>query len=129
MELDEATALNAYARAINGLSIGPLEGILASDFHYASQQVFGEITSKQEFLDYLGAKLRSVADSGGAVFAEIGQIDAYGRERPCVVLAQGDTNNLVAYVLAEVANGEVQRLDLCVVPSPDAAVRSGIYPR
>jgi hypothetical protein len=47
---------------------------------------------------------------------------------PCVVLAQGDKENLVALVLAEVEGDLISRLDMCIVPTPQSAVRSGEYP-
>jgi hypothetical protein len=43
-------------------------------------------------------------------------------------MAQGDKDNLLAVVLAEVEDGLIKRLDLCGVPSPRSARRSGEYP-
>jgi hypothetical protein len=47
---------------------------------------------------------------------------------PCVVLAQGDKENLVAVVFAEVKGDFIERIDLCVAPTPQSAKRSGEYP-
>ncbi|MEN9314567.1 MAG: hypothetical protein RIS35_960, partial [Pseudomonadota bacterium] len=44
------------------------------------------------------------------------------------VMAQGDKDNLTAVVLAEVEEGKIKRLDLCGVPSPHSARRTGDYP-
>ena len=47
---------------------------------------------------------------------------------PCVVMAQGDKDNLLAVVLAKVEDGMIKRLDLCGAPSPHSARRTGEYP-
>lgn len=120
-------AVRAYAAMMNSLDVAEIEPYLAEDFHYASQWVFAEISSKQEYLDYIRPKLEAVRASGETVWAEIGSRD---REvpAPCVVLAQGAKDNLVAVVIAKVANGKIARLDMCGAPSPWSARRSGVYP-
>ena len=125
--LDLETALRCYATMMNTQCIGAIQSYLADDFHYASQWVFAEITSKQEYLDYIAPKLNAIRSSGAEVFAEMAYLD---REMPgpCVVLAQGYAENLIALVFAQVANGKIVRLDLAGAPSPRAARRSGVYP-
>jgi hypothetical protein len=46
----------------------------------------------------------------------------------CVVMAQGSKDNLVATVLAEVNDGSIKRLDMCLIPQASAAARVGEYP-
>lgn len=120
-------ALRAYASMMNTGDVRMLEPLLADDFHYASQWVFAEIESKAEFIDYIKPKLEAVKASGRRAWAEIGHLD---REfpGPCVVLAQGERDNLVALVLAKVEAGKVKRLDLCGAPPPHSARRNGEYP-
>lgn len=127
--MTDEDALRAYAKTMNTLNIEPLEKVLVENFHYSSQNVFSELTSKAEFLDYLESKLATIIRSGATVYAELGTVFAYGRQQPCVVLAQGDQTNLVALVLATVESGQLSRLDLCILPTPGAAQRSGEYPR
>ena len=43
-------------------------------------------------------------------------------------MAQGGKDNLLAVVLAKVEDGKIKRLDLCGVPSPHSARRTGDYP-
>lgn len=128
MKLTEFTALQAYARMMNTMSTESLEPLLAEDFVYESQNVFQALESKQEFLDYMVPKLKTIARAKATVYAEMGTVAAYGREQPCVILAQNEKNNLVGIVLAKVAGNKLKRLDLCVVPPPEAAERSGEYP-
>ena len=127
-ELTEEQGLRAYAHAMNALDLSPLREILAEDFHYASQMVLSELASKAEFLEYLAGKLETLRKSPGQVFAEMGTVYAYRGKQPCVILAQPAKEDLVAIVLARVAGGKLVRLDLCVVPPPQSATRSGEYP-
>ena len=128
MELTEKTALRAYAKMMNTMSAEPLTLLRADDFVYESQMVFQPLESKQAFLDYITAKLDTIRQSGATVYAEMGTVAAYGRDQSCVILAQNDKTNLVALVLAKTHEGKLKRLDLCIVPPPATADRSGEYP-
>jgi hypothetical protein len=112
---------------MNTLDASHLEPFLADDFHYASQWVFAEIESRSAYLEYIVPKLDAIQKSGGAAWAEMGWLD-HEFPGPCVVMAQGDKDNLLAVVLAKVEDGKIQRLDLCGAPSPHAARRTGEYP-
>ena len=120
-------ALRAYAAMMNTLDSSKLEALLAENFHYASQMVFSEIESKQEYMAYIKPKLKAVRSSGDKVWAEMGRLDD-DFTGPCVVLAQGDKENLVAVILAEIEGDSISRIDMCIVPTPRSAVRSGEYP-
>ena len=128
MEMTEEDALKAYARMMNTLDVRHVEHMLADDFRYASQMVLEEITSRVSFLDYVGQKLEAIAASDDLVYAEMGVLGEEFGKRLCVVLAQGDREILIATVLAEARGGLITRLDVCVVPSPQSAVRTGDYP-
>jgi hypothetical protein len=120
-------ALKAYASMMNTLDSSKLEPLLAADFHYESQMVFSEIKSKQEYLDYINPKLETVRASGTKVWAEMAILtDSFSS--PCVVLAQGGKENLVALVLAKVKGDFIERIDMCIVPAPQSAKRSSEYP-
>ena len=127
MSLTKEQALRAYATMMNTLDVSCLAPLLADDFHYASQWVFAEIESRSAYLEYIVPKLDAIRKSGAAAWAEMGWLD---REfpGPCVVMAQGDKDSLVAVVLAEVVGGKIKRLDLCGAPSPHSARRTGDYP-
>ena len=125
--LDIETSLRAYASMMNALDSSKFESLLSDDFHYASQMVLAEIESKQEYLDYINPKLEVVRASGTKVWAEMA-ILTHSFPGPCVVLAQGDKENLVALVLAKVKSDQIERIDMCIVPTPQSAKRSGEYP-
>lgn len=128
MPLTEETALRAYARMMNTLNADYLEPLLAEDFTYESQHVFQPLETKQDFLQYIRPKLVTIQQANATVFAEMGTVAAYGKNQPCVILAQNSRTNLVALVLAKVEDEHLKRIDLCIVPQPQAAKRSGDYP-
>ncbi len=128
MPLSEETALRAYARMMNTLNEELLEPLLADDFTYESQHVFQPLESKQAFLDYIRPKLITIQQAKATVFAEMGTVSAYEKNQSCVILAQNDRGNLVGLVLAKTDGNKLNRLDLCIVPPPQAAKRSGEYP-
>lgn len=120
-------ALWAYAKMMNTLDVGHLAPLLAPDFHYASQWVFAEISTSADYLDYITPKLRTIRDSGTYVRAEMGYLE-HGFPGPCVVLAQGGPQALVAVILAQVRGKQIARIDMCGTPSPYSVARTGIYP-
>lgn len=128
MPLTVETALRTYARMMNTLNAELLEPLLADDFTYESQHVFQALESKQAFLDYIRPKLITIQQAKATVFAEMGSVSAYGKNQSCVILAQNDRGNLVGLVLAKTDGNKLKRLDLCIVPPPQAATRSGEYP-
>ena len=128
MILTETAALQAYAKMMNTLSADSLKELLADDFVYESQMVFQALESKPAFLDYIEPKLHTIRNSDAPVYAEMGTVTAYGKNQSCVILAQRDKANLVALVLAKVDGDRLKRLDLCILPSPQTAERSGEYP-
>lgn len=126
--LNIETALRAFASMMNTLDSSKLEPLLSNDFCYSSQMVLAEIKSKQEYLDYINPKLEVVRTSGSKVWAEMAMLKN-SFPGPCVVLAQGDKENLVALVLAKVKGDEIERIDMCIVPTPQSTTRSGEYPQ
>lgn len=122
-------ALRAYAAMLNTLDPSRLAPYLAKDFHYASQNVFAEIESSAEYLAYMQGKfetLRACAPDR-AVKAQMGRLTSVFPGDPCVIVEQG--GEVVANVLVRVADGLIQRLDLCsVAPAPGSAIATGEYP-
>lgn len=123
--LSKEDALRAYAAMMNSLDAKDFAPLLADNCHYESYWVLAELGSKREFLAYMTAKLQTLRASGKTVWAELGHC-FWG---PCVVLAEDGQDNLVATVVVEVEGDKIKRMDLCGVPSPYLASRTGEYPR
>ena len=126
--LSKQDALRAYARMMHHLSVDHIEPLLADDFHYTSQWVFSELSSKQQYLDYIRPKIGTIKSAGRRVWAELSVLQHSYPDEPCLVIAQDEKDNLVATVLVKVAEGKIQRFDMCMVPPPQSARRTGEYP-
>jgi len=121
-------ALQFFAAMMNTLDSKSLEPYLADNFSYSSQKVFAELVGKDAYLDYINHKFMAIRSTGVLVFAEIGELRVSHPIGPCVLIAQGSKENLVATVLAEVSDGLIQRFDMCIIPTVQSVTRSGIYP-
>ncbi len=131
-QLTEKEALSIYAKMMHTLDSSEFESFLSddfsySDFSYSSQKVLTDMNSKDEFIEYIRPKLETIKKTKSPVYAELGVCPAYGHT-DCLVMAQGDKSNLLGVAYASVNEGKICSLALCIVPTPDSAERSGIYP-
>jgi hypothetical protein len=126
-QLTELAALRAYAQMMNTLETVCLAPILADDLRYNSQWVFSEMIGKQDYLDYMQGKFEKIASSGSRPYAEIGELSEYPFGH-CVIMAQDSPDNLIGTVLIRIRDGLVSNIDMCAVPDPRAAKRTGEYP-
>ena len=125
--LTEKQALSIYARLLHSLDSSEFESFLSEDFSYSSQKVLTDMNSRDEFIEYIRPKLETIKKSKSPVYAELGVCPAYGHT-DCLIMAQGDKSNLLGVAYASVDEGKICSLALCIVPTPDSAIRSGIYP-
>ena len=126
-QITEKEALSMYAKMLHTLDSSEFESFLSEDFSYSSQKVLTEMNSKNEFIEYVRPKLETIKKSKSPVYAELGICPAYGHN-DCLIMAQGDKSNLLGVAYASVDEGKITGLSLCVVPTPDSAERSGVYP-
>jgi len=125
-QLSVEEALRAYARMMHNLSADYLEPFLADDFHYSSAWVEEVLTTKKRYLDYIRPKLESIRCSGDRVWAEMSWLpDSRGSY---LVMAQGDQENIVGTVWAQVEGGKIKRIDMRQADCIDTLGRSGEYP-
>lgn len=132
--LTKKMAATLLARAWNNLDVSILEPYIAEDIIYWSQQVLTDMTGKKAVIEYLTDKMDKIRNSAETkIFAELGETKPYpmasNPPEPCVVLAQGDKNNIDALVLLKIESGKINSIALCSdAPHPSTARRSGEYP-
>ena len=126
-QLTEKDALSIYAKMMHTFDSTEFESFLSEDFSYSSQKVLTDMNSKDEFIEYIRPKLESIKKTHCSVYAELGFCPAYGHT-DCLIMAQGDKSNLLGVAYASVDKGKISGISLCIVPTPDSAERSGIYP-
>ena len=128
-DISRLDAARSYAKAWNTLDASVLESMLDERIKLESQHVLTPLVGRDAVLDYLAAKMETIRKAGlsACVFAELG--DVYGPDlQPCVIVAQGEIDRLEAVVLFKVSGAAITRIDICVVPDPHSAKRSGEYP-
>ena len=137
---EEIEAVYLYAEAWNRLDSSIVQSRLASDVRYSSQNVFEELEGQKEVARYIDRKMNTIRQSPESkVFAEVAfygdqesqnlQGANRSKKKPCVLMAQGETDNVVGVVLLTMNNEKVQQIDLCTVaPRPSDATRTGKYP-
>jgi len=129
IDLDfENHCARTYAVMWNTLDPSLIRPVAADGIVHEAQQVLTPLVGRNKMMAYLERKMEAVRDEMDCfqVFAEIGEF----QERPCIIVAQGDRENLVGVVLFEVKNGKLSRIDLCsVLPRPEQTIRTGVYPR
>ena len=126
-QITEKEALSIYAKMMHTLDSSEFESFLSEDFSYSSQKVLTDMNSKDEFIEYIRPKLEVIKKTKSSVYAELGVCPAYGHT-DCLIMAQGDKSKLLGVAYASVDEGKISGLSLCIVPTPDSAIRSGIYP-
>ena len=126
-QITEKEALSIYAKMMHTLDSSEFESYLSEDFTYSSQKVLTDMKSNDEFIEYIRPKLETIKKTNSSVYAELGVCLAYGHS-DCLIMAQGDKSNLLGVAYASVDEGKICSLALCIVPTTDAAERSGIYP-
>ncbi|MDQ0319685.1 hypothetical protein QO002_001823 [Pararhizobium capsulatum DSM 1112] len=127
MTLTVKDALRAYARMLNTCDLEPLSPFLSDDFRYTSQMVLTSIGSKADFLTYMREKLDVIRGRDDRPVAEMGYLPAMFN-RPCLVLSERDSNTAICTVLTEVSNQKLVQIDLCLIPTPGSAKRTGERP-
>lgn len=69
--MEERKFLEKLAEAYQTYNASVIEDYLADDMHYASMWVFHEMTSKDEYLDYLKGKLETMKRTNTKIEFEI----------------------------------------------------------
>jgi hypothetical protein len=124
----EKDAAIAYAKAWNRLDYTYLENYLAVDVVNESQYVLEPVKGKTNYIKFIKSKMANLKtrSSDYRVFVQLANVrDSLGIKRDCVVLAQGDEQYLVLF---ETQNGKIKRIDLCLVPNHDSALKTEYYP-
>ena len=139
--MNESELVELYAKTWNTLNPAIIEPYLADDVVYESQLVFDPLIGKKAVFDYLQGKMQTIKQTRykSDVYAEIGhcgsqdgnkvQVLSASAFRPCVLMAQGNPDKIIALILLETDAGKIKRIDLCTIaPHPSTATRTGEYP-
>jgi len=120
------TALSAYARMINTMNVSHIADLLSDNFQYKSQLVLNDISCKADYLTFINATLKAIADSEINVEAEPGR---YGHLGDCVIVRRGDSMSIPDVILAKVEKNHLTLLEVIIAPNIEQIKRSGLFPK
>ena len=131
--MTEEEACRIYASAWNRLSPDDLVTALDEHVRYSSQSVFSDVQGKEQVAEYFRNKMATIRSTPGAsVFAQLAETQPYpmypNPPRPCVVVAQGNPEDLVATVLFTVSTAKIVAIDMCLIPPPHTVRLLGEFP-
>lgn len=127
MNITEKDAAVEYAKAWNKLDCANFLKLLDKNAHYESQYVFEKLTDKNSISNYLKNKIKTIRKSSIEIYAEIGNTQSDFTGRDCVLIAQGDKEEIKIVVVFEVNNNKIIRYDACM-PELFNVGRTGFYP-
>lgn len=104
METREVEFLNKLAEAYTNYDASVIEEYLADDMHYASMWVFHEMTSKDEYMNYLRGKLETMKKAGSKFNFRI--VDGSQHEKGLMV------DDQAGFVVDFDDNGKVKLLNI-----------------
>ena len=106
----EELFLNKLAEAYQTYDASIVEDYLADDMHYASMWVFHEMTSKQEYMDYLTGKLQTLKKNG--VRMEFQIVQGRMHEKALLVMNNEASEGRYGFVADFNEEGKVKMLNI-----------------
>ena len=106
----EELFLNKLAEAYQTYDASIVEDYLADDMHYALMWVFHEMTSKQEYMDYLTGKLQTMKKNG--VLMEFQIVQGRMHEKALLVTNNEAPEGKFGFVVDFNEEGKVKMLNI-----------------
>jgi hypothetical protein len=108
----EELFLNRLAEAYQTYDASIVEDYLADDMHYASMWVLHEMTSKQEYMDYLTGKLQTLKKNG--VRMEFQIVQGRMHEKALLVTNDEASEGRYGFIADFNKEGKVEMLNITV---------------
>lgn len=108
----EELFLTKLAEAYQTYDASIVEDYLADDMHYASMWVFNEMTSKEEYMDYLTGKLQTMKEHGVQMNFQI--VNGRMHEKALLVTNDEASEGRYGFIADFNKEGEVEMLNITV---------------
>ena len=130
---DKLRAARAWAKAYNAFDLTDLEPLIAENIRYTSMWVFQDLVGRENYLDYLRAKLDAIRNSGARVTAEVAETrpyPMYQMDEELGVYARQESGETIheAVVLFSTSDGRITEIVMGFVPIPSTVLRTGEVP-
>lgn len=107
----EEDFLNKLAEAYTTFSISPIQDLITDDFSYSSLWVWGELKSRESYLDYLKRKLESMKKAN--VNNRFLMMYCNRSGVPVLLLSQKtEAGDRGVFVVTKTENGKIKELNL-----------------
>ena len=108
----EELFLKKLAESYQNYDASIIEEFLADDMHYASMWVFHEMTSKDEYLNYLTGKLQTLKKHG--VKMEFQMVQGMMHEKALLVTNDEASEGKIGFIADFNEEGKVKMLNITV---------------
>lgn len=107
VHLNQKQLVEKVALCWQNLNVDILEPFLDKDFHYSSDAVFYEMSSRQEYVDYLRAKFDTLKRSSNPLHVQMGRME--NSDNFALLLHQGAYNQSLLLTV-EATNGRIKSM-------------------
>ena len=107
VHLSQRQLVEKVALSWQNLDVNFLEPFLDNDFHYTSDAVFYEISSRREYVDYLRGKFETLKRGSNPIHVQMGRMD--NSDNFALLLHQGAYNQSLLLTI-EAMNGRIKSM-------------------
>ena len=104
LHLSQRQLVEKVALSWQNLDVNILEPFLDNDFHYASDAVFYEMSSKREYVDYLKGKFETLKRGSNPIHVQMGRME---NSDTFALLLHQDAYNQSLLLTVEAINGRI----------------------
>jgi len=125
--LTEKDAATEFARAWNNLDSTNFLKLLDENAIYSSHWVISDMEGKSNISEYLIRKMEVVSNEASVVKAELGTATISDHGRDCVIMTQGENDEVITAVVFKVNEGKIISYHM-TEPEFYWPKRSGVFP-
>ena len=107
VHLNQKQLVEKVALCWQNLDVNILEPFLDKDFHYTSDAVFYEMSSRREYVDYLRCKFETLKCGSNPIHVQMGRME--NSDNFALLLHQG-ANNQLLLLTVEAMNGRIKSM-------------------
>lgn len=108
-----------YTKAWANLDISNLHSILDKDFHYDNDSIFDDMSSRDEYLEYLRGKFNSLHKTKSIIKVQLGRNGETGGWATIVKQMQNDGTPIVCGFFLECSNGLIKSISIRQMDLPN----------
>ena len=117
--MDDRELAEKYAAAWQNLDADSLSDILDKDFHYVNDSIFDEMSSREEYLDYLRGKFSVLRRTQSIQRVQLGRNGESGGWAVLIKQIQNDGSPIVCGYFVNSVAGRIKSVEVHEMDLPD----------